>query len=257
MHGDSRNNGIRVGLLTPHAVSGAETDLSEMAPGRVVTCIGRVLLGDGANPGSADGLRALAGEPLDEAAAMFERGSVAVIAYASTTTAYALGYEAERALVARLSLRLGVPVVAAGASAVLALHVLDVDRVALVHPPWFDSELEDLGVAYFQGQGLRVVSSAAVELSRDPRRIDAKSVYEWVSPRVPREAEAVFIGGTGFRTVGAIEALEARLRRPVLTANQVLLWNVLAQAAAGDEVVGYGELFAQPASRTAMANSGS
>jgi maleate isomerase len=61
---------------------------------------------------------------------------------------------------------------------------------------------------------------------------------------VPTTAEAVTIGGNGFRSVGAIDALEAELRRPVLTANQVLLWAALRAAAADSAIVeGYGRLF--------------
>ena len=44
-------------------------------------------------------------------------------------------------------------------------------------------------------------------------------VYEPVHVNTPPEAQAVFIGASGLRAVGAIRALEAMLRRPVLTAN--------------------------------------
>jgi maleate isomerase len=60
---------------------------------------------------------------------------------------------------------------------------------------------------------------------------------------VSRAAEAVFIAGNGFRAAGAIGALEAALGRPVLTANQVLLWHLLAETGATCEVGGYGRLF--------------
>jgi maleate isomerase len=60
---------------------------------------------------------------------------------------------------------------------------------------------------------------------------------------LPEEAQAVFIAGNGFRAVGAIEALEAMIGRPVLTSNQVLLWQLLALAGATFEVRGYGQLF--------------
>jgi maleate isomerase len=47
------------------------------------------------------------------------------------------------------------------------------------------------------------------------------------------------------RAVGAIAALESELGRPVLTANQVLLWAALRAAGADSATVeGYGQLFA-------------
>jgi maleate cis-trans isomerase len=58
------------------------------------------------------------------------------------------------------------------------------------------------------------------------------------------EAEAVFIGGNGFPAAGAIQALEEAIGRPVLEANQVLLWTILSRAGATFRVEGYGKLFA-------------
>jgi maleate isomerase len=239
----------RVGLLSPHAAIGPEAEFPEMAPGRVVTCVARIssdgaAVGVGATPTTLSGLRALTAPPfLDAAADMLGRCSVDVIGYASTSSAYAIGFDAEAAVVSRLTRQVGTPVVATCVSAVLALRLLDVERIALVDPPWFDAELNNLGAAYFQNEGFEVVSSMSADLSRDPRRIEAAAVVEWTPRHVRDDAEAVFIGGNGFRAAGAIAPLEAAIGRPVLTSNQVLLWNLLAHAGATFEISGYGRLF--------------
>jgi maleate isomerase len=221
-----------------------------MAPGRVVSCVARVptdgasVVGPGGSWTSSLGLRALtAPELIDPAAELLGR-SVDVIGYASTSSAFAIGFDAEVALLSRLSRRLGIPVRATCASAVLALRVLGVERVALVDPPWFEDELNELGAAYFRSQGFDVVSSTSADLSQDPRQIDADSVFEWTTRHVSDDVEAVFIGGNGFRAAEAIAPLEAVLGRPVLTSNQVLLWNVLASAGVRFTIGGYGQLFA-------------
>jgi maleate isomerase len=90
---------------------------------------------------------------------------------------------------------------------------------------------------------VHVVSSVSADLPRDPRRIQTAAVIEWTSRHAPDDAEAVWIGGNGFRAAGAVEALEDTIGRPVLTANQVLLWALLAHADATFEVSGYGQLF--------------
>jgi maleate isomerase len=238
---------IRIGVLTPHAALGPEAEFPEMAPGRVVSCVARVPSGGASavgGPTSSAGLRGLtAAEYLDPAAEQLG-GSIHVIGYASTSSAYAIGFDAEVALLARLSRLVGIPVVATCASAVLALAALGVERIALVDPPWFDAELNELGAAYFRSQGFEVVSSASAGLSQDPREIDADSVFEWTSRHVSDQAEAVFMGGNGFRAAGAIAPLEAAIGCPVLTSNQVLLWNLLASAGATFTIRGYGQLFA-------------
>jgi len=66
----------------------------------------------------------------------------------------------------------------------------------------------------------------------------------WVSRHVSDAAEAVFIGGNGFRCAGAIDALEELLGRPVLESNQMLLWSALDEVGATLDIRGYGRLLA-------------
>jgi maleate isomerase len=228
---------IRIGVLSPHEATGPEAEFPEMAPGRVMTCVARVssdaaTAGVGVNPRTLSELRALTAPPfLDDATDMLGRGSVDVVGYASTSSAYAIGFDAEAAVAATC------------ASAVLALRVLEVERITLINPPWFDADLNELGAAYFRSQGFDVVSSTSAGLSRDDRRIESTAVFEWTSRHVKDDADSVLIGGNGFRAAGAIAALERALGRPVLTSNQVLLWNLLVRAGATFGVSGYGRLF--------------
>lgn len=75
--------------------------------------------------------------------------------------------------------------------------------------------------------------------------IRPKDLYNWLAGHVTDDAEAVVVGGNGSRAVGMLEQLEETLGRPVLTANQVLLWAALHVAhSSADAVTGYGRLFA-------------
>ena len=116
--------------------------------------------------------------------------------------------------------------------------------MALIGAPWFAPEFNELGAGYFASQGFDVVSSASARLSHDPRAVESAAVCAWASRHVAEAAQAVFIGGNGFRAAGAVEALETAIGRPVLTSNQVLLWQLLAQADDTFEINGYGRLFA-------------
>jgi maleate isomerase len=240
---------IRIGVLTPHAAVGPEVELPAMAPGHVSAHVASVSFDAAAcaaavGPTSPPALRSsTASTHLDDALESLIESPTDAIGYASTTAAYVIGFEAETAMVARLSALAGIPVVATCASAVRALRVLEVERVALIGAPWFEPEFNELGAAYFRSQGFDVVSSESADLSRDPGRIEPVAVQEWTRRHVGDDAEAVFIGGNGFRAAGAIEGLEAALGRPVLTSNQVLLWSVLADLAAMVTVEGFGRLF--------------
>lgn len=240
------NNGcdlvITIGVLTPHATPGPEVELPAIASGNLVTRVVRVVESD--PPTTAPVLRALtAPAVLDRAADALVNDSIDVVAYASTTSAYVIGFEAETAMIARLASRLALPAVATCASAVAALRVLQVERIALIGAPWFELELNELGASYFRSQGFDVLSSRSAALSQDPARIEPDDVLEWATRNVPDDAEAIFIGGNGFRAAGAIDALERSIGRPVLESNQVLLWGVLTVTGAALPVHGYGRLF--------------
>lgn len=195
-------------------------------------------------PTAATELRALATlAALRPAVESLREASVDVIAYASTTSGYAIGYASEVSLVGRVQELAGVPVVSSGIAAVEALKAFGVRRVALIHPPWFESEVGDLGAGYFRDQGLDAITLTATTLPTDPAEVQPEQVIEYVSDRVDASTEAVFIAGNGFRAARAIEELERRTGQLVLEANQVLLWAILAATGTKLRVDGFGRLF--------------
>ena len=242
----------RIGVLTPHADVGPESELRAMAPPEVGIHAARVPFGAMAAGGLMDPtiplapVRAFAEPPhVDDAIELLAAAPLHAIGFGFTSSAYVLGAAAEEDMLERLRARAGgLPVVSPTAAAVTALRGFGVQRVALVDPPWFDTELNGLGRDYFRAARFDVVFAAPARLPSDQRKTTPGDLFEWVRKNVPTTAEAVTIGGNGFRSVGAIDALEAELRRPVLTANQVLLWAALRAAAADSAIVeGYGRLF--------------
>ena len=241
----------RIGVLTPHADVGPESEIRAMAPETVGVHAARVPFGAMASGGGMDPTIPLAPvkafvEPphIDDAVSLLAAAPVAVIGIGFTSSAYVTGADAEHALVDRLQARSsGTPVVATCAAATHALRRLGADRVALVDPPWFDQELNRLGAEYLSSQGVEVVFHAPCGLPSSQRSINPPELYDWVRAHTPDAAQAIFIGGNGFRSVAVIAALEEDLGRPVLTANQVLLWGMLQAIGSRVLPVGYGQLF--------------
>src|SRR4051812_34258043 len=101
-----------------------------------------------------------------------------------------------------------------------------------------------LGRRYYRSADFEVVRSGPCDLPSDQSRITPSDLYDQVCRHTPDDADAVVIGGNGLRAVGAIAALEQTLERPVLTANQALLWAALTAAGADTSAVaGYGRIF--------------
>ncbi|MCX4547001.1 maleate cis-trans isomerase [Streptomyces sp. NBC_01565] len=255
---DGWDTRARIGVLTPHADVGPESELRAMAPGDVGIHAARVPFGAMRAGGAMDPtiplvpVRAFAEPPhVDDAAELLAAAPVDVLAFAFTSSAYVIGAEAEAAMLDRLSARAhGLPVVATCSATTQALRTLEAGRIALVDPPWFSAELNHLGRAYYEAAGFGVVYAAPCSLPSGQQLIRPAELHDWVVGRVPADADAVVVGGNGFRAVGAVESIERTLRRPVLTANQVLLWAALR--AAGTPAVGiegYGQLFSRAADR--------
>jgi maleate isomerase len=241
----------RIGVLTPHGDVGPESELQAMAPEGVRVHAARVPFGAMTTGGAMDPTIPLAPvqafvEPpyIDEAAGLLAAAPIGAIGIGFTSSSYVGGADGERKVVERLMEHTaGIPVVATCAAAVTGLRVLNVERLALFNPPWFDLELDRLGADYFTSQDLDVVLHRPCGLPSSQRSINPSELFAWVAEHTPDNAEAIFLGGNGFRTVGGIAALEEDLQRPVLTANSCLLWALLHAAHTAARPTAYGALF--------------
>ena len=121
-----------IGVLTPHADVGPESELQAMAPPGVAIHAARVPFGAMASGGAMDPtiplapVRAFAQPPhVDNAAELLTAAPLNAIAYGFTSSAYMIGVEGEARMIARLEQRTrGIPVVAACRAAVEGLRVL-------------------------------------------------------------------------------------------------------------------------------------
>lgn len=245
---------VRIGVLTPHADAGPESELQAMAPPGVAIHAARVPFGAMAAGGVMDPtiplapVRAFAEPPhLDSAAELLAAAPLNAIVYGFTSSAYLIGLEGEAEMIARLEQRTrGIPVVATCRAVVEGLRVLGARRIALVDAPWFDTDLNALGSRYYESAGFEVVYSAPCGLSSSQAKITPSDLHAWVVEHVSTDAEAIVFGGNGFRAVGVIAALEEDLGTAVVTPNQALLWAALrATNADPGSVTDYGRLFGQ------------
>lgn len=242
----------RIGLLVPHFDLVPEFEFGAMAPEGVSIHAARVLFGvsAGATVVGPDAARAFADEPyVDEATELLAAAPIESIVYGFTSSSYLCGADADGRLRKRLEGRSqGIPVVVPCLAALSALQKLEATRLALVNPPWFPTETDELGARYFQDQGIEVVFHGPAEVEYDALpagqiHIDSAALADWVKASIPRRAEAVFIAGNGFRAIEAIEPLENALERPVLTANQIALWQALGVSGVKYSNARYGRIF--------------
>lgn len=250
-HRDGSPFRARIGLLTPHLDPVPESEFQALAPEGISIHAARVPLGMIGPDGEviprvdADIAQAFSEPPaVDDAAALLSAVRPNAIVYAFTSSSYILGAEADARLKERLEARVeGIPVVIQTAALIAALRALAVESVALIHPPWYSTELDALGAAYFRQHGMTVVHHAPAALRCDHGEIRPDEIFDWAMSHTPEDADALVVGGSGFRAIGAIEALERELERPVLSANQAAFWCALRTSGVEDSVSHYGRLF--------------
>lgn len=184
------------------------------------------------------------------------RPNAVVLAHSSSSFVGGPGWD--DAAIAAMAARLAPGTVATtnGLDMRLALARLGVRRPFLVMPAWMTDGLIESAVAYFAAFGFTVASAwryqppapwrdiAPQDLYGRGMAIDQETdlLFEQVCRQCPDEADGVLLAGTGFRCAGIIEALEARLGRPVIAANQASLWRALEVAGWTGAIEGYGRL---------------
>ena len=73
--------------------------------------------------------------------------------------------------------------------------------------------------------------------------IPPRAIYEAALEADRPEADALFISCTAIRAVDVVDRIEKKLGKPVVTANQALIWQALREAGYRDPIEGYGNLF--------------
>lgn len=123
------------------------------------------------------------------------------------------------------------PVTTPAGAALRGFSALGLDRVALMTP--YLAATTDLVGDHFEAHGVQVLrrSSMGHADDRDMARLGDAEILEMAEDSDHPEAQALFMSCTALPALDLIDELEARLGKPVLTANQALFWAMLDQAA--------------------------
>jgi maleate isomerase len=174
----------------------------------------------------------------------------AAIAYGCTSGSFIGGLAGEAALVASM-VEAGAPTAVTTSGAVIAAaHALEVKKVAVVTP--YDEAVAAKLRAYLNEAGIEVTAYNDIGLTERIWTVPYEVTADLARRTAQGGGDAVFLSCTNLLTYDLIASLEQELGVPVITANQVTMWAVLA--AAGVAAVGPGQslLKRRPASLGGM-----
>ncbi|KPI16433.1 Asp/Glu/hydantoin racemase [Actinobacteria bacterium OK074] len=172
-------------------------------------------------------------ETLDNAVRTLNVIGPEVVAYACTSGSFVGGIVGERAMCEAMTRAGAVPSVTTSGALLEALAELGAARVALV-TPYTVSVTQSLE-EYLGEAGVQVTGCAFMGLTSHIWQVPYRDVVEMARRAVPASsaggaaagADALFISCTNLPTYDVIPQLEAELRIPVLSANQVTMWSAL------------------------------
>jgi maleate cis-trans isomerase len=235
---------IRIGVLVPIGNPAVEPECYRLAPPGVSVHFSRLdTPGVASVTGEVDGMEArthayLEGVPA--AAAALRPVRPAVVALAHTSVSYMAGFGADAAIADRMAAAAGAPAVTASSAVAAALAHLGVRRIALGTP--YPPSISALARTYWQAAGFEIVGFHRLDPVPNIYEETEESARHAARSANCDAAEAVYLTGTGLHTVGAIDALEADLGKPVVSGNQAMMWRALRLAGDRQPVRGYGRL---------------
>ncbi|MFG1670713.1 decarboxylase [Streptomyces sp. Y7] len=169
-------------------------------------------------------------------------GAEAVV-WACTSGSFVYGWEGAHEQVRNLAVRAGMPASSTSFAFAHAVQELGVRRVAIgaTYPDdvaaLFAGFLTDAGAEVASVRGSGIITAAEVGTWGEAE------VFALAKEADTPDAEAVLLPDTALHTAAHIPALESELGKPVLTANQVTVWEALRLTDRRVNAPALGELF--------------
>jgi maleate cis-trans isomerase len=232
-----------VGLLYPGHAAEDDYQLAERLLGPDVALpVVHTSVGEDAH--RVDALLDLGGaDRLAEGAGRLRPLGVDAVVWACTSASFVFGWEGAREQVDALRRALDVPASSTSLAFVHAARALGLARVAVAAT--YPEDVSSHFVEFLRRGGIEVVrlSSQAIPTAVEAGALGRRMVLGLAVDNDHPDADAVLLPDTALHTIAWLEELEARLGKPVLTANQVSVWEGLRIARHTEPRAGLGRLF--------------
>ncbi|MGW1499590.1 maleate cis-trans isomerase family protein [Streptomyces mirabilis] len=156
-------------------------------------------------------------------------GAEAVV-WACTSGSFVYGWEGAHEQVRALARAAGLPASSTSFAFAHAVREVGARRVAIAAT--YPQDVADLFAAFLREAGVEVVSSRAsgIITAAEVGTLGEAEVLELARAGDHPDADAVLLPDTALHTAAHLSALEKDLSKPVLTANQVTVWEALRLA---------------------------
>ncbi|SEE97862.1 maleate cis-trans isomerase family protein [Ruania alba] len=149
------------------------------------------------------------------------------VVWACTSGSFVYGPDGAREQVRRLAVAAGVPASSTSFAFTRAAQSLGLERVAVAAS--YPQDVAGLFAEFLGAAGIEVLemAGAGIDTAAEVGTLEREAVLDLAAANDRPEAEALLIPDTAMHTLRWIPDLEERLGKPVLTANQVTIWEGL------------------------------
>jgi maleate isomerase len=232
----------RIGVMIPSTNTTCEADFQRVVPPGVTVHGQRMWM---TNEPNSEAKMERMNADIESGIQYLSTANVDLVAYGCTTGSFFKGAGWDQALVAMIEREAGVPAVATSPAAVAALRSLGAKKISIATPyrAWNNDKLRD----YMSAAGFEVLNAegdlrAAAAGPQGINDHDPETVVDFAERVCRDDADVLFCGCTAWRAMEAVEELEARTGKPVVTSNQATIWASLGALGIDVPIVGFGRL---------------
>lgn len=181
---------------------------------------------------------------LEEGAAMLRSRGASVAVWVCTSGSFVYGWDGARRQVAGLEAAFGAPASSTSLAFVRALEAIGARRVAIAAT--YPEPVTRCFVGLLEDAGFEVarVTSNDIATATEAGEAGREAVLALATAGDEAGADALLVPDTALHTARWLADLEAAAGKPVLTANQVSVWEALRLAGVPAAREGFGTLFA-------------
>lgn len=181
------------------------------------------------------------------ARALVEEHRPDVVMWACTSGSFVFGWDGAKAQVDGITRATGLPSSSTSIAFVNAVRALGVERVAVAAS--YPHDVAEHFLAFLEHGGITVTSmgSHGIVTAAEVGTLGRQEVAAIVAGAETSGAQAVLVPDTAMHTLAWLDDLEATAGMPVLTANQVTIWEGLSLLGEVRPLPGLGALFRETA----------
>ena len=162
------------------------------------------------------------------------------VAYGCTSGTIAIGRDKvnEKIQLAKPGCYVSTPITAT----LKAFSKMKIKKIAIFTP--YSKNLNETVFEYFSKEGIEILSSASFNLDSDTDigKVDPNYLLDILTKMETDNAEALFISCTALPVLQILDELEKKIKIPVFSSNQTLIWDSIRSVGCKTTINGYGNL---------------